>query len=155
MANLEKIRNVLVPIAAEYDIVVNDVLWRHEHNQKILEVPIMFADKTMDLETCNVMGELFSTALDNIEDLDFEYFLDVCSPGAERLLNSFEEIAAELNNYVYVKLKDPKAGFFEIYGDLIKVDKDKLTVAYMDKTRQKEFEISLDNISLIRLAIKF
>ena len=155
MANLLEIRNNLQQIANEYDIKITDILWRNENNQKILEIPIMFSDKTMDLETCNIMSGYFSSALDEMDGLNFEYYLDVCSVGAERVLNSIDEIKDKINNYVYVKLKDPKAGFFEIYGDLKEVNDKTLVVEYLEKTRVKDFEISLDNISLIRLAIKF
>lgn len=155
MTLIKEIKDILNPIANQYNIIINDVKLFNEGNEKILEIPIMFSDKTMDLETCSIMSEYFSEALDAFEKLDFAYMLDVCSPGAERLLNSYEEIVDELNNYVYVKLKDPKAGLFEIYGDLVEVNEDFIVIKYMDKTRAKTFEISVDNISLIRLAIKF
>ncbi len=155
MSNTKKIREVLDPIAQSNSVLINDLVWRNENGQRILEIPIMFKDKTMDLETCNIMSGLFVEALEDVEGLEFEYFLDVCSPGAERLLNSKEEISDEIGNYIYVKLKDPKAGLFEIYGDLKKVEDDFITVEYMEKTRKKNFDIDMDNISIIRLAIKF
>lgn len=155
MSNTTKIREILTPIANSNSVLINDLIWRNENGQKFLEIPIMFEDKTMNLETCNVMSGLFVDALEDVEGLEFEYFLDVCSPGAERLLNSEQEIIDEIGNYVYVKFKNPKAGFFEIYGDLEEVDEDVIKVAYMDKTRRKTFDIDKDNISIIRLAIKF
>ena len=115
----------------------------------------MFKDGTMDLETSSLMSGLFLDALETVEGMEFEYFLDVCSPGAERLLNSDDEIEAVVGEYVYVKLQNPKAGVFEIYGDLEKNEPELITIAYMDKTRKKTFDIDKDNIKLIRLAIKF
>lgn len=151
MSTNEKLREVLDPIAELHDITIVDIKFL---NGGIIEIPIMKSDKTMDLETSSKMGELFADALEHVEGMDYDYMLDVCSPGAERVLNNPEEIEAEVGNHVYVKLKNPKAGFFEIYGDLDEVTAESITIGYMEKTRRKTFDIDTDNISVIRLAIK-
>lgn len=154
MSNLKKIRAVLEEIAKPYDIFITDLIWKQRQGQKVLEIPIMFKDGSMDLETCGIMSQQFIDALEDVEELDFEYYIDVCSPGAERELKTYEDIKRELNHHVYVKLKDPKAGLFEITGTLSEVSKEKIKVDYMVKTRKKSLEIDSDNISLIRLAVK-
>lgn len=155
MSNIKRLREVLEPVAMSHNVFINDLVWRNEGSMKFLEIPIMFKDGTMDLETSSLMSGLFLDALETVEGMEFEYFLDVCSPGAERLLNSDDEIEAVVGEYVYVKLQNPKAGVFEIYGDLEKNEPELITIAYMDKTRKKTFDIDKDNIKLIRLAIKF
>lgn len=154
MSNLQEIRAVLEEVSSPYGIIVTDLLWRNEPGQRVLEIPIMFNDGSMDLETCGIMSEQFIDALDNVEDLDYEYSIDVCSPGAERVLHTYEDMLREENNHVYVKLKDPKAGIFEIVGTLKVITKDSITIEYLVKTRKHELEIAIDNISLIRLAVK-
>lgn len=151
MSTSVKLREVLEPIAAQHDITIVDIKFLQG---KVIEIPIMKSDKTMDLETSSMMGSLFADALEHVEGMDYDYMLDVCSPGAERVLNSQKEIEDELGNHVYVKLKNPKAGIFEIYGDLDEVTAESITIGYMDKTRKKTFDIDTDNISVIRLAIK-
>lgn len=151
MSTKSKLREVLEPIAKAHDITIVDVNFL---NSGIIEIPIMKSNKTMDLETSGMMADLFADALVDVEGMDYDYMLDVCSPGAERVLNGLDEIKAELNNHVYVKLKNPKAGFFEIYGDLESVSDDSITISYMEKTRRKTFDIDTDNINVIRLAIK-
>ncbi len=151
MDNLIKIRAILEKVAQPYGIVVTDLLWQ---SGNVLEIPIMFKDGSMDLETCGIMSQQFIDALEDVSELDYDYSIDVCSPGAERELKSLEDIEREVNNHVYVKLKNPKAGFFEIVGNLAEVSNDLIKVEYMEKTRKKIFEIAIDNISLIRLAVK-
>ena len=154
MHNLEKIRAILEETAKPYGIFITDLIWRKSQGQNVLEIPIMFSDGTMDLETCSIMSQQFIDALEDVEDLDFEYFIDVCSPGAERVLNTYEDIEREVNHYVYVKLKNPKAGLHEISGNLSFVNKENIGIEYIVKTRKNTVEIAIDNISLIRLAVK-
>ena len=151
MSTSEKLREVLEPIAKQHDITIVDIRFL---SGGLIEIPIMKADKTMDLDTSSMMGELFADALEHVEGMDYDYMLDVCSPGAERVLNSQQEIEDEIGNHVYVKMKNPKAGFFEIYGDLDEATAESITIGYMDKTRKKRFDVDTDNIEIIRLAIK-
>ncbi len=154
MHNLEKIRAILEETAKPYGIFITDLLWRVNQGENVLEIPIMFSDGTMDLETCSIMSQQFIDALENVDEMNFEYFIDVCSPGAERVLKTYEDIERELNHYVYVKFKNPKAGLHEISGNLSSVNKDNINIEYMVKTRKNTVEIAIDNISLIRLAVK-
>lgn len=151
MSTKEIIREVLEPVAKSHDITIVDIVF---HSGSVIEIPIMFSDKSMDLETCGMLADLFADALENVEGMNYDYMLDVCSPGAERVLNGLEDMLREIDSHVYVKLANPKAGFFEIYGDLVEVNEDKITISYMEKTRSKKMDIDTDNIGLIRLAIK-
>lgn len=155
MSNINKIREVLDPIATENEVIINDLIWRTDNQERVLEIPIMFSNKTMDLETCGKMSSLFIDALEQVESMNFDYSIDVCSPGAERVLNSIQDMVDEIENYVYVKFVNPTAGTHEIYGTLKSVNDDEIGVEYLDKTRKKVFDIATDNIALIRLAIKF
>ncbi|NLC54810.1 MAG: ribosome maturation factor RimP [Erysipelothrix sp.] len=154
MSNLNVVKQALEAVAKPYNIVVTNLLWRQDQGNRILEIPIMFNDGSMDLETCGLMSKYFIDALEDLEELDFEYFIDVCSPGAERVLETVADQKREIGQYVYVKFLNPKSGFHEIAGILSKVEEDHIVVEYMDKTRKKEFEIANDNINLIRLAVK-
>ena len=73
---------------------------------------------------------------------------------AERELKTYEQIEGALHSYVYVKLKDPKKGIDQVFGDLIEVSPDHIVVAYKVKGRPKKAEIDMENISLIMTAVK-
>ena len=83
-----------------------------------------------------------------------EYFLEVCSPGAERELRSDEEIQHAVGEYVYVKLKNPKNGLDEVKGDLTAYENGIVYINYMAKAVKKKAEIEKENISLIRLSVR-
>lgn len=59
-----------------------------------------------------------SEKLDEVDMIASEYFLEVCSPGAERELKDETQIRDALDEYVYVKLKNPKAGMDAVKGYL-------------------------------------
>ncbi|MEG0291061.1 MAG: ribosome maturation factor RimP, partial [Erysipelotrichaceae bacterium] len=65
-------------------------------------------------------------------------------------------IKGAIGEYVYIKLKNVMAkGLFEVYGTLSNIENDMAMIEYMEKAVHKKVMIELDNISLIRLAVKF
>ena len=74
--------------------------------------------------------------------------------GAERELRTPQEIAAAVGEYVFVKLKDPKAGMDSVKGTMTAYDEDGIVVEYMAKAVKKKITIDPENIALIRLSVK-
>lgn len=119
-----------------------------------LELAIMKQDGSMDIDTCEKVSQLVSEICDQIDDSESNYYLDVCSFGAERVLESREEVSNEVGNYIHVELFNPMAGFSEIEGTLNQFVDDQLSVIYFVKGVKKTAVIAYDNIKLIRLAVK-
>lgn len=154
MDQIQKIKELVTPVLEKEEIALYDVLWHNEGSMRILQVAIMKKDGTMDIDTCADMSEKISECLDEADLITSEYFLEVCSPGAERELKDMEQIKGALGEYVYLKLKDPKAGLDEVKGYLKEVKEDSVLIEYMDKAVKKKADIALDNVSLIRLSVK-
>ena len=115
----------------------------------------MKGDGTMDLDSCAMISEQLSAMLDEKDLIKHEYYLEVCSPGAERELRNFEEVKAAVGEYVYVKLKNVMAkGIYEVLGTLEKCEEGMLSMTYMDKASKRKIDIAYDNVALIRLAVK-
>ena len=108
----------------------------------------------MDIDTCAAQSEKISAMLDELDLISSEYFLEVCSPGAERELKSEDQIKDAIGEFVYVKLKNPKAGMDEIKGTLTAFENHTVYLDYMAKAVKKKAEIEMDNIALIRLSVK-
>lgn len=121
---------------------------------RILQVSVMYPDGSMDIDTCAAVSEGISSLLDESDIISHEYFLEVCSPGAERELRSFEEIKEAIGEYVFVKLKDPKAGMDSVKGTLLEANEESVTISYMAKAVRKKIMIDSQNIALIRLSVK-
>ena len=154
MDGLSKIKELIKPLLAQEDIELYDVSWQQEGKNRILQVAIMCKDGSMDIDTCATMSEKISEKLDEVDMIASEYFLEVCSPGAERELKSEEQIRDAIGEFVYVKLKNPRAGMDEIKGTLTAFENNTVYLDYMAKAVKKKAEIEMDNIALIRLSVK-
>lgn len=152
--NMDQIKNVIHPILSAMQIRIYECGWYREGSTSILRLAVMREDGSMDIDTCAAVSEAVSGALDQMDLIQHEYFLEVCSPGAERELLNDEDIAHAVGEYVYIKYRNPKGGRDEIYGTLLQAEKDHLHIAYMDKAVKRELDIDRDNIALIRLAVK-
>lgn len=155
MDQISTLKQLIEPIVQKNDMLLYDVSWQNVGNMKSLQVAIMRKDGTMDLDGCAMISEQLSEMLDDKDLIKYEYYLEVCSPGAERELRSLEEVKEVIGEYVYVKLKDVMAkGIFEVQGTLNACDGEILSLTYMDKSIKRNIEINYDNIALIRLAVK-
>ena len=86
MDQIQKIKELVAPILEKEEIQLYEVLWHNEGNMRILQIAIMRNDGSMDIDTCADMSEKISECLDEADLISAEYFLEVCSPGAEREL---------------------------------------------------------------------
>ena len=151
---LKQIKEMCTTLLQAEAIQLYDVSWQQEGRNRILQIAIMREDGSMDIDTCAMMSEIISQKLDELDLVSGEYFLEVCSPGAERELKDDVQIKAALNEYVYVKLRNPQAGYDLLKGYLIAVEEDAITISYMDKAVKKQAKVQKDNIALIRLSVK-
>ncbi|MFV0381770.1 MAG: ribosome maturation factor RimP [Breznakia sp.] len=154
MGSIDKLKELILPLTQKANVELYDVEWVQEGNMKILQVSIVHTDGKMDVDTCAEVSNKISDMLDEKDFLDFEYYLEVCSPGAERELRNDEEIRQAIDRYVYLKFKDPTAGMHEVSGFLKTVMQDSVCIEYMAKNIKKKIEVARDNISYIRLAVK-
>ncbi len=148
------LKTMIQEVVEANDCLLYDVVWTQDGSMKILQVSILDKAGKMDLDTCAKVSNAISDKLDALDNINYEYYLEVCSPGAERELRNDAEINGAIDAYVYVKLKDPKAGMDEVIGYLRQANESEVVVEYVDKTRKKEVTIEKDNISLIRMSVK-
>lgn len=154
MDQIEKIKMMIQPVLQQHKCSLYDLKWVQDGKMRILQVSVMYPDGSMDIDTCAAVSEGISSLLDESDIISHEYFLEVCSPGAERELRSFEEIKEAIGEYVFVKLKDPKAGMDSVKGTLLEANEESITISYMAKAVRKKIMIDSQNIALIRLSVK-
>lgn len=142
--------DLIEPILLEEKVLLYECLWRNELGMKILSVSIMFDDYTMDVETCEKISERISVLLDEHNMFDFDYYLEVASPGAEREVRNYDELYNLVGKYLHVQLDSSVV--YE--GFLLEVNNDVIILEVMDKTRRKRIEIERKSAKKIRLAVK-
>ncbi len=154
MDQIETIRSVILPIVEEFQVKLYDVKWVQQKRDKILQLSIMNSDGSMDIETCTLVSEKVSATLDEKDFIPFEYFLEVCSPGAEREILDYSEFFELIGKHVYVRVKKPIKKMLEFTGDVLEVTDIEMTMNYRDKSLTKKVMIEKENIDTCRLAVK-
>ena len=155
-----KVINTVKPyieeIVTSNNLHLYDLEFVKEDGMWFLRVSIEKDDGTMDFETAEVISNLVSAKLDELDPIEHEYVLDVCSPGIERPIRNKEEFVSNLNNYITVYLKEEDENQKDSYtGDLVEVNEKTITMSYKDKTRSKKITIAFENIEKAHIAIKF
>lgn len=155
MSQETKIKEAIVPVLESQSVRLFDMAWTHEGKHKILQIAIEREDGTVDVDLCASVAEAVSEKLDELDCIEFEYMLEVCSPGAERKLRNAQEVKEAVGKYVYAKFKKPVGNLKEVTGTLVSVEDECCCIEYMDKTFKRQVSVNIENCSLIRLAVKF
>jgi ribosome maturation factor RimP len=155
MKSLEAIESLIIPILSTQDLRLADLRWVHQDGMQVLQVAIMRPDGSMDLDTCALVSQRVSEVLDAHEDLSAaEYYLEVCSPGAERELKTADDIVLSVGKIVFLRFHHPVDKLLETTGTLLSYADGKGKLAYRDKALTRTLEFSSENIDFIRLAVR-
>lgn len=152
---MENLKKWLEPLLASHGCSLYDLEWDTTVKPPVLRVAIDRLDGPVDLDICAECSDEISARLDETSDIDGEYMLEVCSPGAERELRTPEQIRAQVGKYVYIRLAKPENGLNDVTGTLESFDNDTLVVRYFIKGRPKKAEIPMENAALVMSAVKF
>lgn len=156
MSTEEKVLELAKPVAEELNYELVNVEYVKEGKNWFLR---LYIDQPsgISLDDCTRFSERMSEVLDEKPDnfIPQAYYLEVSSPGAERPLNTAEEINNAVGRYVYVKLYQMIGPDNAFEGHLKEVDEETITLTVKVKTRKKDVVINRDNISKARLAIEF
>ena len=130
-----------------------EISTRREKGSFILSI-VVDRVEPIDLKTISELSEVLSSYLDEIDDSEEPYLLDISSLGAEKPLK-IEDLSKYVLRYVHVHVQNAIDGQNIFEGELSEVNEDSIVVTYKIKTRVKKVVILLSNIYKIRLAIKF
>lgn len=151
---LSAIKTVILPVIEARKLRLMDLKWVQDGKTRILQVQIMYPDGTMDVDTCGEVSSEISDLLDQSPMADAEYYLEVCSPGAERPLTTDEDLHLAVEGYVHLLLLHPIEKSLEHEGYLVAFDGQQLTLDIMIKSRKKRITVAKENLVKARLAVK-
>lgn len=154
MDQIAQIMELVKPITSKMDLKVYEIKWINEKNNRILQVAIMRQDGSMNIDLCQEVSESLSLVLDESNLNLNDYYLEVCSPGAERQVKDLSELPNLIGKHLFVRTKIAYKKQVEFLGDLLKVDGDEIVMNYRDKSRKLEVTIKLEDIDFCRLAVK-
>lgn len=147
MANIEeKVEKLLQPIIEKEGYELYDVEYAKEGKNYFLRI---FIDhqKGIDLNDCEKVNDAITDILDQENYIKEQYFLEVSSPGIERLLRKDKHLEQNIGKQINVKLfKKDENGQKEYLGQLKGFDEQHITIEY----EEKEVKIERKNVAQIR-----
>lgn len=144
MANIEERVEILIkPIIEKKGYDLYDVEYAKEGKNFFLRI---FIDKPegIDLQDCENVNDAINDILDQANYIKDQYFLEVSSPGIERILRKDKHLEQNIGNEIHIKLfKKDETGNKEYQGILKE---------FNDKTIKLEenIEIERKNIAQIK-----
>lgn len=146
MANIEeKVEALLQSKINELGYELYDVEYAKEGKNYFLRI---FIDKEdgIDLNDCEKVNDGIMELLDEADYIKEQYFLEVSSPGIERVLRKEKHFDMAMGERIEVKLYKPIDKEKEIEGILTGYDENSITITY----ENDEIAIPRNNIALIK-----
>ena len=147
MANIEeKVTTLIEPIIEKIGYNLYDVEYVKEGKNYFLRI---FIDNEtgIDLNDCEKVSNSISDILDEANLIKEQYFLEVSSPGIERVLRKEKHLEQNIGKEIIIKLfKKDEKGNKEYVGKLETYDENFIKIIQEDK----EINIERKNISQIK-----
>lgn len=136
-----------MPIIEDLGYILYDVQYVKEAKDYYLRV---FIDKKegISLEDCEKVNNAITDILDEKNYIKDQYFLEISSPGIERILRKEKHLEDNIGQKVCVNLFKPIEKEKQLIGTLQKFDKDSLYISCKDS--EGTIKIERKNISLIK-----
>lgn len=147
MANIEeKVENLIKDKIENIGYELYDVLYLKEGKNYILRI-VIDNKNGISLEDCEKVNNEITDLLDEADYIKEQYFLEVSSPGIERLLRKDWQLKKNIDNKVQISLfKKDENGFKEYIGILKKVEDDYLKIIQ----ENNEYMVQRKNISQVK-----
>lgn len=146
MASIEeRVENLLQDKITELGYELYDVEYAKEGKNYFLRI-FIDNEKGIDLNDCEKVNDGIMDLLDEADYIKEQYFLEVSSPGIERVLRKDKHLDSAMGEEVEVKLFKPINKEKQLEGILTGYDKEIITLMY----ENDEIEIPRKNISLMK-----
>lgn len=146
--NLDNLKTKLMPFLKPYDLEIYSIRLKREYGEKIVE--ILLDVDVMDINDLEKIHLAYVESLDD-QDLDDDYYLELSSLGAERPIDTFDQLTKHIDQYIYFETNK-----MQTIAKLLKVDKEKQTffVEVNMKGQFRKFEINYSDARKCRAAVK-
>ena len=146
MANIEeKVESLLLNTINSLGYELYDVEYAKEGKDYFLRV---FIDKPegIDLNDCEKVNDAINDLLDEADYIKEQYFLEVSSPGIERILRKDKHLQENIGTLVEVKMFKAIDGQKVIQGNLKEFNKENIVIGI----EEKDLEIARRDIAVVK-----
>ena len=147
MASIEeKVEKLVEPIIEKIGYELYDVEYAKEGKNYFLRI-FIDNEKGIDLNDCEKVNDAITDILDEENYIKEQYFLEVSSPGVERVLRKDKHLEQNIGEQINIKLfKKDENGKKEYLGKLKEFDDFKIVI----EQDENEIQIERKNISQIK-----
>lgn len=147
MASIEeKVTNLVEPIIEKIGYELYDVEYAKEGKNYFLRI-FIDSEKGIDLNDCEKVNDAITDILDTENYIKDQYFLEISSPGIERVLRKDKHLEKNIGTDINVKLfKKDENGKKEYLGKLKEYNQNEIFI----EQEEKEIKIERKNISQIK-----
>ena len=146
MASIEeKVENLLEKTINDLGYSLYDVEYAKEAKNYFLRI-FIDKDNGIDLNDCEKVNNAIADMLDEADYIKEQYFLEVSSPGIERILRKEKHLKQNIGSEIEVSLFKPVDGKKQFIGILEKYDETNITL----KIEENEIIIPRKSISLMK-----
>ena len=140
-----KVEKLLKPIITNIGYELYDVIYEKEGKDFYLRI-VIDRPEGIDINDCEKVNNAINDILDEADYIKEHYFLEVSSPGVERLLRKDEHYQAQIGNEIKIKLFKPIDKQKELIGILEEYNKNEITI----KVNEKTIKINSKDIAVAR-----
>ena len=147
MASIEeKVENLVREKIEEIGYKLYDVQYVKEGKDYFLRI-FIDSKNGIDLNDCEKVNNLVNPLLDSEDYIKEQYFLEVSSPGVEKVLRKDWHLKENIGNKVDISLFKPQENEKHYEGILKSFDENEVII----QVENEEISIQRKNISLIKL----
>lgn len=139
------VRSAIADKLAENGIELYELEYRREQNGQILRIYID-TPSGVDTDTCVLATRAVKEFIDTLDVLDYDY-LEVSSPGIDRILKQDRDLLRFKGEQVLVKTSQPVVGRKKLIGKLIAADASTLTI----EIEGQSISLNREIITMVRL----
>ena len=145
-ANIEtRVEELLKSIIENLGYELYDVRYEKEGKDYYLRI-IIDKSEGIDINDCENVNNAINDILDEVDYIKDQYFLEVSSPGLERILRKDKHFEKQIGNEISLKLFKAINKQKELIGIIEEYNKDELTIKVQDET----LKINLKDIAIAK-----
>lgn len=146
MASIEeRVEELLKPIIENIGYKLYDVEYAKEAKNYFLRIFIDKQEGTIDLNDCEKVNNEITDILDEADYIKEQYFLEVSSPGIERVIRKDIQLQDNIGTNIEISLFKPIDGSKQYQGILKEFNNEEITIE-----NEELISIPRKNISLIK-----
>lgn len=144
--NIEnKVTMLLEDIITNLGYDLYDVFYVKESKDYYLRI-VIDKPEGIDINDCETVNNAINDILDEADYIKEQYFLEVSSPGVERILRKEKHYKSQIGNEIEIKLFKPIDKQKELIGTLTEYNEKEIAL----KIGEKNIKIDLKDIALAK-----